>query len=263
MVQHLRRLFRDHKTLRAGALRVAALVKSLHRAEPGLYTLLYHRVPASSQEAFDRQLGFFRQFGRFVAPEEATALVRGGWTGRHRAFLLSFDDGQADNIDVALPVLRARSVPAIQFLVSDWVDGPPPSTGRADGYMTRDDVAAWVAAGMSLGSHSATHPRLSGLDAAAVRAEFERSRDTLGRMAGEPMRHFACPWGVAGADYVPDRDPALARACGFETFFTTRRGSATDRSDLLAMPRHVLEPHWPLHEIEALMGGWTYGRPTP
>ncbi len=260
MVQRLKKLFRDQRTLRAGALRVAALVKSLHRAEPGLYTLLYHRVPAASQDGFDRQLGFFQQFGRFVAPEEVTPLVVDGWTGRHRAFLLSFDDGQADNIDVALPVLRARGLQAIQFLVSDWVDGPPLSTGRADGYMTRADVAAWVAAGMSLGSHSATHPRLSGLDAAAVRAELMRSRDALGCMAGEPLRHFACPWGVAGADYLPDRDPALARACGFETFFTTRRGSATSASDLLAMPRHVLEPHWPLHEIEALMGGWVHGR---
>lgn len=256
MASALKSLILDRPAIRGAVLRAVSLVRSLDRAGPGLYTLLYHRIPAAHQDRFDAQLAFFRRFGRFVAADEAADAVRSGWTGRDRAFLVSFDDGYADSVDVALPVLRAHGIPAIQFLVSDWLDAPPASADRRDGYMTPRDVGVWAAAGMDVGSHSASHPRFSRLSEAEARSEFERSRDALGRLTGKPVRHFACPWGVAAADFSPDRDPGLARACGYETFYTTRRGRAVGPSDLFGMPRHVVEPDWALHEVHARVGGW-------
>ncbi len=84
--------------------------------------------------------------------------------------------------------------------------------------------------------------------------EIAVSRTVLESALGRPVRHFACPWGVVERDYRPGRDPGLALAHGYATFFTTRRGAATSVQDLAAMPRHVLEPDWPLHELDALMG---------
>lgn len=259
MADSLKSLIFERPAIRSAALRAVSLVKSLRHAGPGLYTLCYHRVPAARQARFDAQLAFFRRFGRFVSADEAAEAVRRGWRGPDRAFLVSFDDGYADSVDVALPVLRAHGVPAIQFLVSDWLDAPPDSTSRCEAYMTRQDAADWTASGMSLGSHSASHPRYSTLDEAEARSEFERSRDAIGRLTGGPVRHFACPWGVADADYKPDRDPGLAKDCGYETFYTTRRGRAVGPADLLAMPRHVVEPDWALHEIHARVGRWRHG----
>ncbi len=259
MASSIKSLVLDRPAIRSAALRAVSLVRSLDRAGPGLYTLLYHRVPAARQDRFDAQLAFFRRFGRFAAADEAADAVRHGWTGRDRAFLVSFDDGYADSVDVALPVLRAHGVPAIQFLVSDWLDAPPASVDRRDGYMTRRDADTWTAAGMALGSHSASHSRFSGLGEAEARSEFERSRDAIGRLTGGPVRHFACPWGVADADFRPDRDPGLARDCGYETFYTTRRGRAVGPSDLFGMPRHVVEPDWALHELHARVGSWRHG----
>ncbi len=233
------------------------MLRSMERASPGLYTLLYHHVPAASAAQFERQLQFLKRFGPFISADQAVDRLASGWKGAERAFLLTFDDGLADTVDVALPILRRQDIPAIQFIVSDWVDAPPCS-GRIDGYMTRHDIRAWLDAGLEIGSHTTSHPRLAQLDTDPVRSEFLRSRAVLSELTGRPITHFACPWGRAAVDFNPARDPALARDCGYTTFFTTRRGTASQATDLLTMPRHVIEPQWSTHALQALLGGWNH-----
>lgn len=249
-------LLRDQPVLREAMLWGASRVRSLRWAPPGIYALCYHRVPRSAQDGFARQIRFLRQHGVFVDADTALALLEDGNAENGRSFLLTFDDGYADTLDVALPVLQAAEVPAILFLVSEWLDEPPAHVGREDGYMNRADVAAWLHAGMAIGSHTASHRRLSQLDAGAAEEELATSRRRLGELTGSPPRHFACPWGVADQDFWVDREPLLAAECGYRTFFTTRRGRAVGQADLLLMPRHVLEPHWGLYQLDALMGGW-------
>ena len=253
MLAKIKTVMRDQPVLRGAALRAASLVRSLARAEPGLYTLCYHRVPAHLQDRFADQVRFFRRHGDVVDADAAAERLAAGWPSRDRAFLLTFDDGYADTADVAMPVLRAEGVPATVFLVADWIDGPPASP-RARSHMTRTDIRAWLDAGLQVGSHTATHRNLGSLDEAAVGEELARSRRVLSDLVGRPVDHFACPWGVAGRDFDPVRTPALARECGYRSFFTTRRGHARAEGDLALMPRHVAEPHWGLFEFDALMG---------
>ena len=259
MLGALKTLVRDRPRLRAGVLRVGGAVRRLDRAEAGLYTLCYHRVAPAAQDNFRQQLDVLKRYGDFVDADSAAArlVMDRPWTDR--LFLLSFDDGYLDNVEVALPVIRACAVPAIQFLVSDWLDHPPAAPDHR-GYMTRADVSAWLAAGLDIGSHTATHRRLSGLGPGEVETEFRRSARALEALAGRPVRHFACPWGVGVADYDPVLHPKMAAACGYATFFTTRRGRARSGSDLMAMPRHVIEPEWPAYQLHALMGRSAFAR---
>ncbi|AWB24020.1 polysaccharide deacetylase family protein [Methylobacterium currus] len=252
MLHTLKTLARDHPAVRALLLRGLAQLRRLAHAPPGLYTLCYHHVPERFRAGFAAQIAYLQRHGRFVGADQAVALLESGAIGAERHFLVSFDDGYADTVEVALPVLRAAGVPAILFLVSDWLDAPPSSPPGP--YADRAQVAAWLGAGMEIGSHSASHARIATLDEAGAAREIAGSRTALEAATGRPVRHFACPWGVAERDYRPHRDPALALASGYATFFTTRRGVATGAHDLPTMPRHVLEPEWPLHELDALMG---------
>ncbi|TNC15322.1 polysaccharide deacetylase family protein [Methylobacterium terricola] len=252
MLQPIKTLARDHPVIRALLLRALARVRRLAHAPPGLYALCYHHVPERHRDGFAAQIAHLQRHGRFVGADEAVALLRDGTVCAQRHFLVTFDDGYADTVEVALPVLRAAGVPAILFLVADWLDAPPATPPGP--YADRALVAEWLAAGLEIGSHSLTHARIATLGDDAAAREIAASRNALEAALGQPVRHFACPWGVAESDYRPGRDPGLALGSGYATFFTTRRGVATGAADLAAMPRHVLEPEWPLHELDALMG---------
>ena len=259
MLGPLRDFVRDEPALRAPVLWGMSRFRSLADAERGLYTLCYHSVPAAAQGSFAEQIRFLRRHGDVIDADAAAERCAAGWPSRDRAFLLTFDDGYADTVDVAMPVLRAEGAPAIVFLVSAWIDAPPAGAGLP-AYMTRADVLAWCETGFQVGSHTHTHRRLSTLDEASVRAELADSRAALSALVGRPVDHFACPWGVAGADFDADRTPALAAECGYRTFFTTRRDRARSADDLLLMPRHVAEPQWKTYAFDALLRRRSHAR---
>lgn len=70
---------------------------------------------------FDRCLEFFAKHYNVVSVDEVLASRRGKKPLPERALLITFDDGWSDNVDFALPRLRAASLPALLFLVADVV----------------------------------------------------------------------------------------------------------------------------------------------
>ncbi len=254
--KRLKLLARDTPGIRHAILSAKALLWKIAHAPMGLHTLCYHHVAAEHQARFAQQLDYFGRHGTFVDVDRAIDLVRSGEALKGRFFLVSFDDGYADTVDVALPVLTARKIPAIAFMIGSFLDQPPiESSDRQSGYMSRGDLATWCSAGMAVGSHSHTHRRMIGLSDTEARWEFEASKAALAFATHMPIRHFACPWGLPGHDFRTDRAPRLAAEAGFRSFFTTTHGAATAESDLLLMPRHVIEPNWSLYELDALIGG--------
>ena len=70
---------------------------------------------------FERCLAFFAKHYNIVSVDEVLAARRGEKTLPERALLITFDDGWSDNVDFALPRLRAAALPALLFLVADVV----------------------------------------------------------------------------------------------------------------------------------------------
>ena len=88
---------------------------------------------------------------------------------------------------------------------------------------------------IEIGGHTRTHASLGALSPAGQLAEMVDGRDRLRDRIGRPVPSLAYPFG---------RDPdvtaatvALAREAGFRIAFTTHQGSASTRSNLLALPR--------------------------
>jgi peptidoglycan/xylan/chitin deacetylase (PgdA/CDA1 family) len=73
-------------------------------------------------ERFDWQMAMLR---RFCTPIDLRAGVQGLRQGvlPARAVAVTFDDGYADNADVALPILRRHAVPATFFVSTAFLDG--------------------------------------------------------------------------------------------------------------------------------------------
>ncbi|MFT4173280.1 MAG: polysaccharide deacetylase family protein [Rhodocyclaceae bacterium] len=108
----------------------------LHALSPAgrqarLSILIFHRVlvapdplfPGEMHAArFDAVLHWVRRWFHVLPLREAVAHMQAG-TLPARALAITFDDGYADNHDVALPILRRHAVPATFFIASDYLDG--------------------------------------------------------------------------------------------------------------------------------------------
>ena len=96
-----------------------------------LSILIYHRVvpepdPLVPEQVcakeFDWQLAVLGRWFTVLPLREAAARLRGG-TLPVRSACVTFDDGYADNVSVAVPILRRRGVPATFFLATSFING--------------------------------------------------------------------------------------------------------------------------------------------
>lgn len=96
-----------------------------------LTILIYHRVIAEPDplvpdqvyaREFDWQLTVLGRWFTVLPLPETVARLREG-TLPVRAACVTFDDGYADNVTAALPILRRHGVPATFFLATAFIDG--------------------------------------------------------------------------------------------------------------------------------------------
>ncbi|HEU4373354.1 MAG TPA: polysaccharide deacetylase family protein [Telluria sp.] len=109
-----------------------ALIHALSPAgSNGLSILIYHRVLAHKDPLFpaevdavefDHQIGLLRSMFNVIPLIDAVRHLRAG-TLPARAACITFDDGYADNAEVALPILRRHGVHATFFVATSFLNG--------------------------------------------------------------------------------------------------------------------------------------------
>jgi peptidoglycan/xylan/chitin deacetylase (PgdA/CDA1 family) len=90
--------------------------------------------------------------------------------------------------------------------------------------------------GMTIGSHTASHPILSSLTEAEASMELQESKRLLEGVLGTPIRHVAYPNGPGVVNF-DQRTEALAQACGYTSASTSDRGVVTASARSWALPR--------------------------
>lgn len=113
------------------ALRALKRVLSLGGLNNRLSILIYHRVlpqpdPIFPEEldaaAFDRQLACLAECFNVIPLAEAVYGLRTGTLPPYSA-CITFDDGYADNAEIALPILQQHGMAATFFVASGFLDG--------------------------------------------------------------------------------------------------------------------------------------------
>lgn len=126
---------------------------------------------------------------------------------------ISFDDGLASDYEVAFPALVDLGMTATFFVVRDWVGRP--------GYATWNQLREMHAAGMSIQSHTVSHPFLSELGRERLWDELTRSREEIEQRLGAAVTQLALPGGDAPRRALR---PLLAEA-GYRLVATSRWGA--------------------------------------
>jgi len=128
---------------------------------------------------------------------------------------LTFDDGVTTVLTKALPVLRHHRIPATAFIVTGWADGRHPD-GYAD-VLDWDGVRALRDGGLTIASHSVTHPDFGKLDASSTSRELAESRERLRTMLDLETDEFAIPLGQS-ANW-PEAAVRAAAQAGYTTVY--------------------------------------------
>ncbi|MBX7546760.1 polysaccharide deacetylase family protein [Streptomyces sp. NPDC004232] len=194
----------------------------VHRSRPGPvpWIAMYHSVGDCSDDPYritvsparlERQLRWLRRQGlRGVSVTELLA-ARSRGEGRYLV-ALTFDDGYADFLVNALPVLSRWGCTATLFVlpgrlggVNDW-----DPLGPRKPLLTAAGIRRAAAAGVEIGSHGLTHVDLTRADDAQLRHETAESRSRLEQLTGTGVTGFCYPYGT-----VDRRAMEAVRAAGY------------------------------------------------
>lgn len=203
--------------------------------------LCYHRIEAPPTGA--------ERNTNFVAPkrfaEQLALLQRAGYSGvtvrdivewqngmrtlPTRSIAITFDDAYESVAEHAIPMLDTSAWPCTLFVVCSevgganrWdVDAPPARL------MTGSTLRALASRGHEIGSHSRTHRRIRGLDAAAATDELAGSRMELEQLLGGPVKSFAFPYGSHDADALTQvRHAGYDGACTLKRWANPKSGNS-------------------------------------
>lgn len=181
-------------------LRLASEVLSLGRVpvnpKQGLRILTYHSIGSSAYEDFPRlnslSVERFIQDMDVVATFQSTALSTITIPQTEFKMAITFDDGYADNLYVAAPLLAARNIPFTVFIATDFIQN------RAKGFLTPGELKELsLAPGASIGSHSHSHCNLTLCNNKALKVELADSKKYLEDLLGLPVTKFSYPYGLA------------------------------------------------------------------
>ena len=136
---------------------------------------------------------------------------------------LTFDDAYEDFLSTALPTLETLGFSATVFVVAGrlgeentWEHrGDPVSRLRL---LEAEGVREVSERGMEVGSHSVTHPRLSGLDRETLIYEVGDSRQMLSEILNAPVEGFCYPYGNLDGPAVQ-----AARGAGYAYAVATKK----------------------------------------
>lgn len=179
-----------------------------------LRVLLYHDIAPADQANFSAQMRWLRQSWNFVSIRQFEEMVSGGMPVRGRNLLLTFDDGFASNRTVAEKILNPMGIQALFFVVSRLVGLDDPLEARrliassvcpgthADelpahwSNMGWDDLEVLLEQGHGVGSHTASHARLSEIQCEAeLEREIVSSAEDIERRLHTPINHFSYTFG--------------------------------------------------------------------
>jgi peptidoglycan/xylan/chitin deacetylase (PgdA/CDA1 family) len=141
---------------------------------------------------------------------------------------ITFDDGNASDVERALPALRERGLSATFFIVAGRIGKPH--------YVDQGGVNALATAGMEIGCHGMHHLPWRGLDESGLHEELVEAKALLERTVGRPITRASCPFGS-----YDRRVLRSLRRCGYEHVYTSDRGTA--RSSEFLQARNSVGPN--------------------
>ncbi len=239
--------------LMVGAI-LAWFVYVEHRSDR-VPVLLYHRlisraaadrgdvlddemIWASYDTNFGEQMDYLAGAGYTTLDmDDYLAIREGRQEMPERPVILTFDDGYLSNYRYGYPAIKRNGLKAVIFVPLEPDEHTREITAKyKDDFLTAEQMRELSDNGVSIQSHTLTHCVLTDLDDDAAMFELTESRRRLAEITGKSVDHLAIPRAGYNRRLV-----RLVGEAGYRTACCNRKGSATGLSDLLGLPRVVVE----------------------
>lgn len=205
------------------------------------------------QKDFDSYCRFFAKHLVVLPLRALIDLLRTG-SPLQGQVVITFDDGYADNAELAAPILRTYNLRSAFYVTTGYIDTKTQTFWDQDArvrsrWMTWSQVRELASLGHEIGSHTASHADLATLRAEDVQHELESSRDTLVQRVGILPTHFAVPFGRTFSTLPLTQK--IANRLGFESVCLCRGGIVHATTDVMSIER------WPIDTTQYLSPyGW-------
>ncbi len=218
---------------------------------PPIPILMYHHVSRVRPPGFAKytvdpgalraQLGLLRRLGYTTVGIDAILDAAGdGAPLPRRPIVLTFDDGFAEAIDLAVPILLDHGARATFFVVAGELGGRSAWLERERGVSLElagaERIRELGDLGFSIGSHTWSHPHLPALAPEELSAELDGARRRLEDVVGRAVDHLAYPHGE-----VDTVVRAATAAAGYRSACTTDQRFASPAGDPLALARIIVD----------------------
>lgn len=195
---------------------------------------------------FARQMTYLREEGYTLLPlgallsGETAEIPRASTSGRP-AVVITFDDGYASDLALAMPILAHLGIPATFFVATGHIGAP--------GMLSEKGVAELAARPLfRIGGHGESHRFLSELSESECRSELVASFDRIRTLTGQETAEMSAPGGRTSP-----RVAALARRAGFRALATSRPGLHYPAADPFSLPRLPILRRHNLRDFSALL----------
>ncbi len=241
--------------LRRLAALPAVIVLTYHRVEPNhCGAAIGHPPNVIDREIFRAHLAWLASWCRPVSAGMLQDILEGRDEGGV-GYLVTFDDGYRDVLEIALPIVEERKARAAVLISSGVLEGKMVLPADAAAGVTVDHAASLYldvrgarelkSRGATVGAHSVSHRPLEELSRSEQEDEIMRSKAMLEEALGMPVDVFSWPIGR-----VPDGLRDVARRAGFALAFGNRFGAVRPGDEPLDLPR-VAAVDYPVPSLAA------------
>jgi GT2 family glycosyltransferase/peptidoglycan/xylan/chitin deacetylase (PgdA/CDA1 family) len=255
------------RVLQGARWQVGSFTELKRRFGMRLPILLYHSICGTASrllseisltpEMFERQIRWLARHGyTAISPHDWFQWVAFGTRLPDKPIILTFDDGYADLVENALPVLRRYGFRASVFLVTSQIGGyntwDPPGPVGASPLMSVVDVQSSATRNVDVGAHSRNHLDLTKISFIEATEEILGSANDLYELINKPVTSFAYPFGC----FNQEIKELIQRS--FETGFSVKEGLNRLRTDLSELQRlFIASDIWFLDFVLRVKFGWS------
>ena len=203
----------------------------------GMIPLVLHKVvrenPVEWEDVNANELRILLDF-----IDRRCATFKTGGQGQDARWILTFDDGNLSDYDIVFPLLIERKMSATFFLITERIGSP--------GYVDWPKVDEMNRHGMCIGSHSASHRRMTELSKQDAVGEFLESKLLLEDVIGASVDAFSYPFGDCSSQLHQ-----LGFAAGYRYLCTSSHGIVHSSSHVI--PRNSIYSAMDWNEIAKVL----------